>query len=409
MKDKPDSDILKIDDAARYLGVTRRWIYRRIWSGELPASKVGGLYFLRKDDLENLLAQGRSVELSPPLQESASSFLKCGYCFRLLESDADIADACRAEGCDDLICTRCAAEGNHYCVDHVPGRDALWQQALQDYRAGKYSVLVKSDMARLREMNFSERLQIRLSDIDTILHPLSDELIKIQKSDDLLSVGDERSEIMKMMNKVVLDADWVSRIPLNVSLSYQIQPSVKSKALPVRLLAQVYSHSRTMLQQGFDNSRFGADELLVMLTRLGERAKSEQVFIVAMLAATTGWDDAARQIIVGSAPGTAFSHRSLIVYLNDMERREVVYNRFDARARAYVELFSALLPGEEEAEISAALEKEMGVHESLTLAQAIEALPYAEKSIQRAFEKMAAGGRFVFMNIPELGQAIVRK
>lgn len=409
MKDRPDSDILKIDDAARYLGVTRRWIYRRIWSGDLPASKVGGLYFLRKGDLETLLAQGRSIEASQPVSESSSSLLKCGYCFRLLESDTDIADACRAEGCDGLICGNCAADGNYYCIDHVQDKDALWQQAVQEYRSGKYPVLVKSDTARLREINFTERLQARLAHIDTLLHPLSDELIKIQNWDELLTSGDERSEIMKMMNKVVLDLAWISRVPLNVSLSYQIQPSAKSKASRVGLFAQVYSHSKAMLQQGFDTAQFCSDELLAILGKLGEQAKSEQIFTVAMLAATPGWDEAARQMIVGDSPGTAFSHRWLIVYLNDMESHEVIYNRLDARARAYAELFSVLLPAEQDQEIGAAIEKEMGAHESLTLAQAIEVLPYSAKSIQSAFEKMAASGRYVFMDIPELGQAIVRK
>lgn len=104
----------------------------------------------------------------------------------------------------------------------------------------------------------------------------------------------------------------------------------------------------------------------------------------------------------------AFSHRWLLVYLNDLERREIITNRLDGRARAYVELFTVLSPEEEEEEIIQAIEKELGVHESITLPQALQALPYAQKSLERAFSKMAATGKYALTEVPGLGQAIVR-
>jgi len=63
-EEKLSSDFLKINKAARYLGVTRRWVYRRIWSGDLPASKVGSLYFIRQQDLDALIEQGKSAGFS---------------------------------------------------------------------------------------------------------------------------------------------------------------------------------------------------------------------------------------------------------------------------------------------------------------------------------------------------------
>ncbi|MGC1379325.1 MAG: helix-turn-helix domain-containing protein [Anaerolineales bacterium] len=411
MKDeRSGSEILKIDDAARYLGVTRRWVYRRIWSGDLPASKVGGLYFLRKEDLETLLEQGRMGEMAPKAESAKTPVWKCGYCFRILEKDTDMDDVCQAEGCEELICSSCAAEGNHYCTQHVPDREQLWKDALQKHRDGELPTLLKSSMARLREVNFVQRLQTRLSNLNTLRHPLSDELITVQNWDALLEERDERSEIMKMMNKVVLDADWVSRTPLNISVYYQVESAGKQKNSPVGILVQVYSHSKAMLQQGFDTQPFGDEELLRFLSPVSEQAQKKQVFTLVMLAATSGWDEAARRLIRGDgSPGSAYSHRWLLVYLNDLEKHEVVYNRLDSHARAYAELFTTLLPDEEDEEMIVAIEKEMGIHESLTLQYAVQVLPYSQKSLERAFTKLAAAGRYVLTTVPEIGQAIVRK
>lgn len=66
-----DPELLKIADAARLLGVNRRTIYRRIWNGELPASKVGGLYFIRRTDLEDLLTpKQKQATVTPKADET---------------------------------------------------------------------------------------------------------------------------------------------------------------------------------------------------------------------------------------------------------------------------------------------------------------------------------------------------
>ena len=57
MADPVTSEYLKISEAAQLLGVTKRWVYRRVLSGELPASKVGNLYFIHRSDLKSLMEQ----------------------------------------------------------------------------------------------------------------------------------------------------------------------------------------------------------------------------------------------------------------------------------------------------------------------------------------------------------------
>ena len=130
---------------------------------------------------------------------------------------------------------------------------------------------------------------------------------------------------------------------------------------------------------------------------------------MVVLASTTGWDDSARMLIEGRGRGTAFSHPSILVYLFDLERNDQVYNPEDESARRYAELFIPLLPEEELEEVTHAVEKELLFHESLTLVYAAEKLPYSEKLLQQAFNKMAATGRYNLTQVEGLGTAILRQ
>jgi excisionase family DNA binding protein len=410
MKDeKTGSDFLKIDEAARYLGVTRRWVYRRIWSGDLPASKVGGLYFIRQADLEALIAQGR-VEGEPREKSgSVEPVLKCGYCFRLLESDAQVGEVCAAEGCQALICTRCLAEGVHHCAEHVPDRHLLWAAAVEDHRQGRLPLLVKASQARLREVNLLQRFQTRLAGISTLRHPLTDEVLTVADWTPLLETGDERAEIMRLMNKAILETEWLSQLPLNAWARDTIPPGIKQKGPALAIFAQALSRTAEMIRQGFDTRALGLDELTSRLVRLGEAAQKSQTVTLVMLASTTGWCGEVRTLVEGEAPGSAFAHHWLLVYLNDLETHEILYNRLDTRLRGYADLFTSLLPEEEAEEVSAAILKEMGFYDSLTLQQALQALPYSQKSIERAFARLVASGEYALTDVPGLGQAIVRK
>ena len=403
------SDLLKIPEAAQYLNVTRRWIYRRIWSGDLPASKVGGLYFIRRQDIDSLLEQGKPGGTGRLDPEALQSVLKCGHCFRLLENDALIGEVCQAENCEQLICTQCVAEGNHFCVEHEPNKEQLWEQALEEFRQGRIPLLVKASQARLREVNFIQRFQARLNGIGTMQHPITEELLPVSNWDAYLEQGDEQAEVMRLMNKVVLEADWLAKVPLNAWARYDLPAGKKQRGGPVAVLARTFSPLAEMLQKGFATRALSAEELTARLLSLGEEAQRSQTVTLALLASTTGWDDPARELVQGKEAGTAFAHRWMLAYLYDMETRQIIYNRQDSRLRGFAEMFTPLLPSEEVDEVMAALEKEMGFYDSLTMQHVLEVFPYPESMVKKAFEQMVSSGRFALMEIPNLGTAIVRK
>lgn len=345
--EKTGSDFFKIEKASNYLGVTRRWLYRRIWNGDLPASKVGGLYFIRRQDLDELMIKGRVKSDIEEMDVTPEVLLKCGYCFRILEIDVQIGDLCATDNCEALICNRCLADGVRYCAEHTPDLDQQWEKALHKYREGDLVCLVKANQARLREVNMIQRLQTRLMDISTLRHPISGETLDITNWPDLVEENDERAEIMELMNKAILEKEWLNKFPLNASVQYQIQHSSKKKGSHLLIMAKVMSRTKEMIRIGFDTQPLGMDDMSPQLVKIGDAAQRNQTFTLLLLGSTTGWDEEVRSLILGKKTEAAFVHNWLFVYLSDLEKHDVIFNRYDARLRNYSDLFTYLLPDEE--------------------------------------------------------------
>jgi excisionase family DNA binding protein len=405
---KDDPAYLRIADAARFLGVNPRTIYRRVWSGELPAARVGGLYFIRKTDLEALLNKPSKAEADRPEPEGA---LRCGRCYRVLSSDSLIGQACAQEGCSEILCVNCVAEGAHYCAVHAPTPDQRWNQAEERYKRGETAVLVKSTTARLREINFLNRIKNRLLSISTLIHPQSGEVVLIKSWDDCIEEGDDRLEVMRRLGKVVLDTDSLARLPQNAHIACHLPLAKNVRGGAIEIQVNALSRLDDMVNDGFDTRPLGVEELLPWLAHLSEQADREKMTLLVSLASTTGWDAAAREVIQGrrNALGGAFTHRLMLIYLFDLETGDLIYNTGDERARKYAELFVPLTPSEELDEATRAVERELGMFDSLTLAHAAQVLPYPPQVIKSAFERLVRSGRFDIIEMPDLGTTLVRQ
>ena len=409
-RDNPE--YLKINEAARFLGVNPRTVYRRVWSGDMPAAKVGGLYYIKRADLAALLeskTQGREEGLQASLDAAP---LKCGYCHRLLTSDSLIGEACQEEGCTEIICTTCLADGLTTCLHHIPDREQRWQEALKRKESGSYPLLVKSVYARLRESNFISRIRARLENITTLMHPQTSELLTIPDWNAILETSDERAEVMRLLGKVMLDSATTASTPLNAGLSYRLPQAKNGKGRPVLIQVKVLSRLAAMARTGFDTRPMGVEDLTPRLMLAADESTRRQVYTLLVLAAATGWDSEARKVIQGAPGGRgelAFVHDLTLYYLFDLEKGDLVYNTLDERARRYAELFGPMLVSEEVEEASTAVEKELTAFDSLTLQYAVQVLPYAESVLRQAFERLAARGRFALTEVSDLGLAIVRQ
>ncbi len=402
------SEYLKIAEAAQFLGVSRRTIYRWVWSGELPANRVGGLYLIHRGDLQAMLTRKRPSTSSDKSEETA--LLKCGVCYRLIQNDQQVGEACAAEGCYELICSRCYEEGHRHCTRHSPTREQRIAEAREQKQRGEIPVLVEAQNARLREINYLTRIQIRLTRFASLLHPLTGETLNIPNWDAVLEDGDERAEVMRLLGRVALDADQLMRYPVNPWLHYNLPLPRQAKGGAVSINVHLLSRLAPMIREGYDASPFKAEDLSSWIMRLSSRNVADG-FELLLLAASTGWDQSARRILLGNSQETGGSplvHRYGLLYLFDLEKGELIFSPVDERARRYAELFRPLLLSEEVEEIHRLIQSEMIAYETLTLQHAAQIMSYPEPVIRQAFEALASTGRYSLIETPGIGLALVK-
>jgi len=403
-------EYLKVDEVARLLRVSIRTIYRRIQAGQLPARKFGGLYYIRKADLDAQLAGGTLPAADLPQTEGDTApTLKCSSCLRIIRSPNEIGALCHEEGCDALLCRHCADHGVQYCPQHLPSPQALCAEYEQQYEAGDLKVFVKSTIARARELNFLQRIHIRLSRVSAIEHPLSGETLDIASWDSILEQGDQRQELMRLMGRVYLDKDSLQLNPLNAWTIYRITSRRGQKGSPLIIQVQCLSRLDSMVKRGCDTQNLSEDFLVKHLNRIDEALRRETSFRILVLASTSGWDSLARKLIAGSTVGEGYLHPRCLVYLFDLESGELIYNKHDQKAARYAALFYPLTEAEELYEATELIKKQLLLYDNLTLETATITLSLPSSLVEKAFRQLEASGDFRLLSVPDLGLAIVRR
>ncbi len=399
-----ETNLLKIKDVADLLGVTTRTVYRRIWAGELPATKIGGLYYIKPSDIGDIIEPAAAVHIA----QKTADLKKCGSCLKVLRTADQVAATCTYQGCQELICKECAAKGIYRCRKHKVTEGEKWSDALAAHQAGELTTLVRANQARLRELNYLNRIQARIAQIETLIHPQDGELITVKDWEHFKELGDERAEVLRLKGRVLLDTRDTVEYPMNAWLSYHIPAEKKNKSLPLEINVKVLSHLQTMVEDGFDSQPLTDEDLSAYLVKLDQYMKNEPTFRITVLAATTGWDEAAAAVIAPKTATPAFAHPRMLIYLFDLETNTLIYSDKDIRLGQYAELFKPLLISEEAIEAQNDIERLLyqSGHGSLTVQDALKLLPYSEQVIKEAFKTMAAKGRYRLIELDDIGTAI---
>ena len=93
-----EAEYLSLEEVAEMLGVTYQLIYRLARSGELPAVRLGKLYRVARGDLEKYLDRSKGATATGGV---------CSVCGTFYRSRKSLAQACTAEGCEEVICYDC--------------------------------------------------------------------------------------------------------------------------------------------------------------------------------------------------------------------------------------------------------------------------------------------------------------
>lgn len=403
---KIDPNLLKIGDAAELLGVTRRTIYRWIWSGELQASKVGGIYFIRREDLDALINKGRTKKQI--VNHEISPYVVCGSCNREIENENQIAGNCRQDDCEELICKQCWSLIIRNCRHHSPEEVIKQDNAWNAYLDGDYKLVITRGNARLQEINFIRRVKNRIQSINTLIHPTSGQALVITDWDSYRVEGDDRVSIMKGMGRVTLDEDTTRQIPLNSWVKWDIQNHILKSEMPLQIYIQSICRTEGMVQKGYDVEPLGEDELISILTKIVDNTEIDQCAAIVVIASPTGWDNSAINLITNYYQRLPFSMNQMVVYLFDMMSGELIYNLNEQRARRYVEILSPFSRDEEVSQAIVAIEKVLREYKSINLKIAKELYPYSIPVLKNAFEKLALKDNYYLKNISGIGLSLIR-
>lgn len=391
---------LSIQDAADYLGVDYKTVYRLVRAGKLPAGKFGGMYRIRRDDLEAYFqaqvaqAAGRSQEASMQQSELPR---KCGSCFRLVRSPQEIAGACGFPGCTEQICAVCWQAGLHHCAAHRPSEADRLAEAQAALERGEIARLVRAVAARQMEQAWIARFDERVRDIGSLYHPGTGEVLRINDWSPYHSTDDDTLQLMQLLNVGFLDRASQATLPHNELSRYLIRADALGWDKPRQGLlieARVTGHLAGFVEAGFDTRPADLEELLLLLADQEKLAAESEATLISGLASPTGWDETAAAHIIDEH-GRAYRHPAVLPFLVDLESGVVLTNRLDERLSSFgfSELFKLPLQREEAAALAPQIEAILAGREGLPVAELVRQLGRPTDIVLDACQELARAGR----------------
>lgn len=407
---------LSIQDAAEYLGVDYKTVYRLVRAGQLPAGKVGGMYRIRKEDLEAYF-QAQVAETAGRRQEggtmTAEPLSKCGNCYRILRSPRDVGRSCAFPGCDQPLCAACCDKGIEYCDAHRPTDQERLARARDALARGEIPILVTALEARQAERAWIARFDERIRGVASLYHPGTGEVVRVADWAPFHEAGDETLQLMQMLNVGFLDRTAQATLPHNEYTRYRIPAGALGWGRPRQALiveARCSGHLADFVEQGFDTRPADLEELLLLLAELEKLAAEAEATTLVGLASPTGWDDAAVAHI-NDERGRAYRHPLVLPCLVDLPLGEVYFNRADERLGqlSFAELFKLPLEAEEVAVARAQIERALLGKEGLPVHELVRQLERPQAVVRRACEELAASGRFKLVKEKSLGIVLMRQ
>ncbi len=421
---------ISIKEAADYLNVEYKTVYRLVRLGQLPAGRIGGVYRIRRADLDHYFEQqkttppsaaptpadlesGRSLpffETAPPILHDEKQLLRCGRCLKLIASPAAAGGRCETDGCQKLICVDCWREADgHLCREHSPTAQEKLAEAHRLLADGTIQRLVMGAEARQREMGFINRFDYKISQIASIRNPISGRVVHVSDWGALRSAGDDTGRLLELRGVGYLDKTLRSQLPVNQRSLYDVHEAGESVGL--MLEAVVLSHLEAYVRQGFDTAQATMADILPLLKLRADAAESRRAGYVLGIASPTGWDNDAVAYIQADPKGRSYSHRLLMPCLIDLETGALIYNTLDERLASLAPIFSPQLAGEAAEDLARRLRETLlsGKWGSISASQAAAEFGASEDLVAKAFARLGESGQFSVEQIKGVGLAISRR
>ncbi len=394
---------LTVEEAADRLGVEYKTIYRLVRAGDIPAGKVGRIYRIREEDLdeyferqkEQLAVQTRRTGLT------SGEGRRCGACGASLVSEFSIAGKC--ELCELSICQacwavrkirRCAAHGAGKTtaavtrsdaddgVDGVPvepSRPHLGSMVERLRREGR--PVVTADEAKLAEEAFVRAFAQRLEHVNELPDPLAGLAVPLRLA--------RVKHVMEAGTRGAVHgpANTISRFTLRIGGWGKPKGGL---VLEARFLAR----TDVLETQGYDGEPLGEVELNPVLDDLRKRAGKEDRFHVVSIGSPTGWSEPAVKIITQADHGSAFRDKRLGIGLWDLHADHVHLDENDDRLLAFWPLLAPARLARELTRIREQLTELVSRYDCVSLDYAAQECGGHVSWLRAAFDELHRTGQY---------------
>jgi excisionase family DNA binding protein len=396
---------LSIREAAQYLNVEYKTLYRLVVAGKIPASRVGGVYRIKKQDIDDYLENQKG-------NAAANSIPSCERCHRLIKSPEMVGGQCVHPGCEALLCRDCwAKESDRYCLEHRLSSEDKLAQAKQKLRAGELTLVVTAAEARQNELDFVGRFDQKIRKVKEVISPVDGTAFRVNSWEDIHS---ETAEI-EIPNNTSKDRELAALtayiMPRNQRSTYSFlkRGTTRSGASGFVIEAVFFAHLRNFIEDGFDTLPVSHTELVWLLETSIASAKNRGALYVVGFASPTGWTDEAREAVAGKGSKKGFSSLYGSFCLINMNSDKLIANPYDMRIGSFLDVFRGDLDEEVINHVVEYLQAQFLSRESQELEEVADATEANPKLVEEAFRRLERSGRFVVSESGRTGLTIVRK
>jgi hypothetical protein len=340
--------------------------------------------------------------------------LRCGACARAIPSPESSGGDCQDPTCDELICATCWGRGLRHCRTHQPSAEERLAQAQAALQRGEIERLITAAQARQREQAFIARFEERVYGIAALRHPLSGELLSVERWQDFHTVSDDSDRLLELLGVAYLERSLLAVTPINVRSRFAIERGALGRGRPRQgliLEAHCLSDLEAHVQHGLVTGPAPLSWLMTHLQARQEEAERTDAALVLALASTGGWDQASLDYVGADASGRGYRHRLLLPVVVDLHTAQLHYNATDERLQGLIGLFRLTTEAEEVLRVRQWIEATLQAeHRSgLTLREVTDALAVSPALVQQTFQQMAQDQHYRFVPDHETGGVLMSK
>lgn len=386
---------LRLNEAANRLGLDYQRTFRLIRSGRLPAITRQGIYYLDPAEVERV-----RLELAAQTAESpALEPVRCGRCWRVLETEADIAGVCGQAGCAEVLCPTCWA--NHppaVCAAHIPTRAQRQTAAQQAHAAGHVPLWVADVQARQWELTAAQRFAQKLP---AALAALDPDLPSPADWGTAHTTQDATPDLTAALATRHWPADLLTYLPRNTHSHVRLA----GWAVTWRYVARLERY----LEQGGDTEPLSLRDVLAEMEPVLAAPAPAPVHVLGLMS-PTGWSAEAQAWVAAPSPGHAWTHPTLRLCLIAAPTYQLWHHPLAAHwPPAWDSLFNGRLPADEVLNATQLLQAALRLRTSVALPAAAAEWGMAMTWVHQAAQALAADPGLALLTLPDTGPVLTRR